>query len=432
MLKLIFKSLWSRRRWNGWLFAELIVVSIVTWVIADPVIVLLHDRNIPQGYDADRLCLVTLASLLPEASGYQTEEEDSANIVNNYLRLVEKVRQYADIEDAAPLIGFCFPNSSGSSNAAYRVDSTEVAIMNMEFLPDTHLFEVYGFSSAEGSLPVSQLSGRDYVGQDLILTENAVKALFGTSDARGKSCYTIEYNDTVEHRIRGVLKSIKMSSAWRPLPVAFRPMLSVNVDDVLQYGYILLRLKPNVSKEHFLHDFRLWMNKELWAGNLYARSVKSYDTLMAESEYLEGVTNTFRMNIAMAIFFLINLVLGVAGSFWMQTRSRREEVGVMRSFGATPRQIRRLLLGEGVVLTTFATIIGCFLYLQYALSEGLYTGASWMENVDEGYWVSGFASHFCMVSLFVYILLLMVVLLGVSIPVRALSKVSPTEALRDE
>ena len=58
MLKLIFKTLWSRRRRNGWLLAELIVVCIVSWVIFDPVIVVTHDRMIPLGYDADRLCLV--------------------------------------------------------------------------------------------------------------------------------------------------------------------------------------------------------------------------------------------------------------------------------------------------------------------------------------------------------------------------------------
>ena len=43
MLKLIFKTLWSRRRRNGWLLAELIVVCIVSWVIFDPVVVVTSD-----------------------------------------------------------------------------------------------------------------------------------------------------------------------------------------------------------------------------------------------------------------------------------------------------------------------------------------------------------------------------------------------------
>ena len=56
MLKLILKNLWARRRRNVWLLAELILVSIVTWIILDPVIVTTYDRSIPLGYDTHRLC----------------------------------------------------------------------------------------------------------------------------------------------------------------------------------------------------------------------------------------------------------------------------------------------------------------------------------------------------------------------------------------
>ena len=52
MFKLIWKNLWARRRKNGWLLAELILVSIISWVVLDPVIVVTHDRNIPLGYYA--------------------------------------------------------------------------------------------------------------------------------------------------------------------------------------------------------------------------------------------------------------------------------------------------------------------------------------------------------------------------------------------
>ncbi len=43
MLKLILKNLWSRRRNNGWLMAELILVAVLSWIIFDPVIVVTYD-----------------------------------------------------------------------------------------------------------------------------------------------------------------------------------------------------------------------------------------------------------------------------------------------------------------------------------------------------------------------------------------------------
>jgi len=103
----------------------------------------------------------------------------------------------------------------------------------------------------------------------------------------------------------------------------------------------------------------------------------------------------------------------------------------MLSYGATPRRIRLQLLGEGVVLTTIATLIGCFLYLQYGLSEGLSKGSAWMKSTMPC-WVDHFGQHFAIVSLIIYLILLVVVLVGIYIPARRISSIPPTEALRDE
>lgn len=92
------KNLWARRRRNGWLLAELILVSIISWVILDPVIVVTHDRNIPLGYDADRLCLVSLAALQPNAPGYNAEAQDSVSLVDGYLSLVRHAGSFEGVE----------------------------------------------------------------------------------------------------------------------------------------------------------------------------------------------------------------------------------------------------------------------------------------------------------------------------------------------
>lgn len=142
MLKLILKNLWARRRRNGWLLAELILVSIVSWIILDPVIVVTHDRNIPLGYDADRLCFVSLSSLQSQAPGYDEQAEDSAVVINSYLNLVRLVENYKGVESATPILGFCYPNSQGNSNSQLRAegDTLDLTIMAMYFLPHTRFF----------------------------------------------------------------------------------------------------------------------------------------------------------------------------------------------------------------------------------------------------------------------------------------------------
>lgn len=431
MLKIILKNLWARRSRNGWLLAELILVSIVSWIILDPVIVVTHDRNIPLGYDADRLCLVSLGALQPQAPGYDAQAEDSTVLMNTYLNMVRRVKDFPGVELAAPLLGFCYPNSQGSSNSSMRAegDTLDVSTMWMFFLPHTGFFETYGFRSGKGMTP-GELSDYDYTKNDIVLTENAAERFFGTKDAHNKRCWNVSRNDTTVMPVIGTVGTFKTQSEWRPVPVLFTPMLSVDMSYIPEHAQILVRIKEGVSMNRFLHEFRPWMVKELRAGNLFARSVRSYEKLIADGEYA-GSTSIYHRNLAMAGFFLINLCLGVIGTFWLQTRTRREEVGVILSFGGTPRDIVRLLMGEGAVMTFIAVLVGCLLYLQYALKEGLEKGQNWVDTT-EVYWVTDFTQHFLVVSLIVFVIMLVVVLVGICIPARRISRIPPTEALRDE
>lgn len=79
-----------------------------------------------------------------------------------------------------------------------------------------------------------------------------------------------------------------------------------------------------------MQHFRPWAEKELRVGNLYMRSVKSYHEVIADNDEENTVNYTYRVNLLMGGFFLISLCLGVSGTFWMQTRNRREEVGIMK------------------------------------------------------------------------------------------------------
>lgn len=93
-----------------------------------------------------------------------------------------------------------------------------------------------------------------------------------------------------------------------------------------------------------------------------------------------------------------------------------------------------MLLGEGTVLTVISVLAGCFLYLQYAMSEGLFQGYG-LEKVPEtmiSHWVTGFGTHFIGVSGIVLAIILSVVLVGIYIPGRNISRVNPVDALRDE
>ena len=60
MNQLILKNLWARRSRNLWLLAEIVLVCIVSWKIADPLVVLTHDRTLPEGFRSDHLLVLEL------------------------------------------------------------------------------------------------------------------------------------------------------------------------------------------------------------------------------------------------------------------------------------------------------------------------------------------------------------------------------------
>lgn len=429
MWKLILKNLWSRRRRNGWLLAELILVAILSWYIFDPVMVVTYERHLPLGYDADRLCMVSVTMFPQEASGYEPQAADSASLVQAYLNLVDRVRRHPDVEQATPVLSFVYPGAMGIGTSSFIAEGDSVAhtALFIEFLPHTHFFETYGFQSGKGSMSAAQLSDLDN-GDYYIMTEDLLEGMFRTHTYRNQRCWKVTGTDTCYTAVKGTVKVCKYLSDKRPVPIVFMPLQNPDIRSRLDNMRIVVRLKEGVRMGRFLHDFRPWMLRQLRIGNLYARELQSYDEINAAREF--DSTMLYRCNLSIALFFLVNLCLGVIGTFWMQTRTRREEVGVMLSFGATPHRIRLLLLGEGTALTTLATFIGCFIYLQYAFSEGLNMGNSLAEVVID--WIDNFGLHFFLVSLMVYVILLLVVWIGIYIPARRISSISPTEALRDE
>lgn len=140
----------------------------------------------------------------------------------------------------------------------------------------------------------------------------------------------------------------------------------------------------------------------------------------------------YRVNIILMSFFLFCLFFGVSGAFWMQTRSRREEIGIMKSFGATSGKVIRLFLAEGFVLATVAVIVGSLIYLQYAMRKGLFMPEALHVGLSTHYWYEDFKLHFAVIMGLVWLLTIFVVSIGIYVPARGLSRISATDALHDE
>jgi putative ABC transport system permease protein len=62
---------------------------------------------------------------------------------------------------------------------------------------------------------------------------------------------------------------------------------------------------------------------------------------------------------AMALLGLFTTVFVVASMLVLATGMRRREIGLLRTIGAAPQQIRRMILGEAAVVGLLGSIVGC-------------------------------------------------------------------------
>ncbi len=86
-----------------------------------------------------------------------------------------------------------------------------------------------------------------------------------------------------------------------------------------------------------------------------ARRAQADDATRAQ---LEDLSAMFGLMSAISLFMALFVV---ASTFGFVVATRQRELGLLRLVGATPKQVRRLLLGEAAVVALAATLVGCLL-----------------------------------------------------------------------
>ena len=129
-----------------------------------------------------------------------------------------------------------------------------------------------------------------------------------------------------------------------------------------------------------------------------------------------------RLNLTLlSLFAGIALVLAIVGIYGVMSYSvtqRTHEIGIRMAIGARPRDVFRMILGQGMKLALIGVAIG--LLLAFALTRLMATMLFGVEPTD----VPTFAA--------ISILLISVAVLACYLPGRRATKVEPTISLRYE
>lgn len=415
MSKKLFTQIKNEWRSNTWLALELLIVSVVMWYIVDYIYTQTATYLEPRGFDIEHCYLINMGLLTDKSPDYipnQTSEERR----NDVREMLDRLQHRPDVE-AVSLSQNSYPYNGSNSTAQVQYDTLHAPDWTIRCLVTPDFLRVFRYRGTRGETPeqlAEMLKHEDqFVASDNLYNKHSV----ALTSLVGKPFYL--FGDTT--------KSVRLAAALQ----------SVRYDDFSQarYSYRMLWKMPDswmdfsnewcvrvrADQDHgFIERLKADSEKLYRVGNIFIAEVHSFAD-MRES-FQRGRMNQLRNYMVGMGFLLLNIFLGLLGTFWFRTQQRRSEIALHKAHGATSRMVFRRLLGEGWLLLLLVTPVA--LVIDYNLA-----------HMELNSWRNGTTlewDRLLLCAAISFVLIALMIAVGIGIPARRAMKVQPTEALHDE
>ena len=413
MIRHLLKIIWNERKTNGWITLEYILVFCVLWFCIDYLYYMGKSYLEPTGFNVENIYQIDMGKKITK------ETPDKEALAMTFLN---RVKQYPGVESvsfskyAAPFAGWNYISSY------YINTDTNMVSLRMRWISDG-FFDVFKINK-----PAKGLQGWGTPGsKEVIITPdrngyfgsypeaafplNEVKKL--TSTDKDSSVYTVI--GTADKMKDGYFNSYFCN--------ILLPLVREEYD--LREMQICLRVSPAADKD-FEERFTKEMREQLMLGPYFMSSLKSIDK---NARITNWPTDDLNGIYAITAFLILNIFLGIIGTFWYRTQARRSEVGLRLALGSTRWGVKKLIFGETLLLLFIASIVGVNICINIGHTELLELLDIPIANrMDAGI---GNEQEFINYAL-AFGLLAVISLIAVWYPARQAAKIPPAEALRDE
>lgn len=439
MIRHIFKIIWNERKQNAWPVAEYIIIFCVLWFCCDYVYTMLAGYYGPQGYDIDHVYMIDMAEktdpekvkidadYLEEIFGRGNKSTD----IDRYglaMTFMERVKRYPDIE-AVALANAAVPYGGNTWYSGYKIDSDSVNQTLRQRYVTSDFFRVFRI----------KVRGRIFDWQDNTSENEAIISPFRDNyygDSSNESDWhdvsdvrVINYDndwDAIKskHTVIGTTDKIRDSYYEPFLSNLIVPLKREDVN--LDYNQIVVRVKPEADK-NFAEKFTKDMREQLFIGPYYLSSVTSIKELKTLKD--SGVRDQMNNTYAITLFLIINIFLGILGTFWFRIQARRSEIGLRIALGSSKQKVRRMIIAETIFLLIIAGIVGMIICLNLNNPETIRSLG--IPSVDKKEWGIGYEQSIIN-TIITFIFLFIVSVIAVWYPAKQASKIQPAEALHNE
>ena len=417
MIKHILKLIWNQRKSNSWLLGELLLVFVCLWYIVDYFLVVLYTFNASVGFELDHTYNFQFNAREEGAEGYVTAAEHPSSVGEDLWEAMDRIRRLPGVE-AVSFSRFGTPYNTMDNYMALRSDTTgsEAVSCRLYFVSPDY-FDVYRILPAAGSKAGLK---EGLAARTAVITEDVAERLFPGQDAVGKTVYTGNDNQTL--MIGAVSRTGRGSEFNKVRPQIFIYQGEGDVKafgaNMLPWAEVSVRVKPDADKD-FAETFMAQKSDQVELGNLYLQNITPLSNIR-EDALREGKSD-MKTRTFILFFLLLNIFLGIVGTFWFRTRQRQGEMGLRMALGSTRSQLRMAILGEGVMLLTLVLIPASLICLNIALTDLTSTGL-----------LGNTAGRFIVGILLSYLLIVGMIIAGIWYPANEAASLEPAEALHYE
>ena len=343
MIRQLFKLIWKQRKYNSLLVIEIAFSFIAIVALLATCIHYLKRYNEPRGMDYENIWI--LSAHQPWNLPPEQRIPDSLQILkmDEFKKFIKN--NYNEVLAVSKVTMFDYIYSPNSSSNCFDYENRSICCNTSPTEPD--LAVTFGMKIIEGRwiMEEDQIQNIEAV----VINKKLKNEIFGNVPAAGKVIYRGK-KDRIPLKVVGVFEALKKNGEFDVEP---NFMLSAKINkEYCPFSGIAIRLSRNSNK-----DLEERMIKDLSSINkTYEFGINKLD--YERNYYIKAMLAPLILVGAVILFLVVNVMLGLFGTLWLNISRRKSEIGLRRAVGSTKSNVAWQILGETYVLALISIAIG--------------------------------------------------------------------------